>query len=575
MASTRALRVIVQGFRAVLHSLPLSWRKWLRSQHGLLRLYKATLHKSQLFYGELAPKKNLARYAKVLREQQRVMKQWHADHIDESVNVVVLCVGKIPLDASLKELQSNPQVNCVYVIHDSRDLDAIDNIVFVDSPQAVAVDKPVLVLRSGEALVPEAISTFLQHIQADIDLISCDTDVCDSEGKSLQPQCFPQWDPDLQLATGYLQTGVLINNATLLPSMLEHVLLYQHALGLASWLASYAFSKTTTIKHLPFTLLHMPDERQEPWGDYLSSSIDRLQWPIVIEKSTNTSVVSIQWPKNDEPLVSIIIPTRNGKELVDVCISSILSKTDYSNFEILLIDNQSDEQESLEYFAALEANEPRVRVLQYDLPFNYSAINNFAVEHAKGSVLAFVNNDIEVISENWLSSMVRHAQRSEIGCVGAKLFYPNKRIQHAGVVLGYGGGAGHAHKHYPDYHPGYLNRLIATHRYSAVTAACLVMRKALFDTVSGFNETSLAVAFNDVDLCLKVDALGYRNLYCAEAMLFHHESISRGDENTPEKRKRFEKELSYLQSQWAHVIANDPAYNPNLTLRQENFAIRE
>jgi GT2 family glycosyltransferase len=171
--------------------------------------------------------------------------------------------------------------------------------------------------------------------------------------------------------------------------------------------------------------------------------------------------------------------------------------------------------------------------------------------------------------------MVGHAIRSDIGCVGAKLLYPDDRIQHAGVVLGYGGGAGHAHKCFPRYHPGYQNRLIASHNFSAVTAACLLVKKADYLAVGGFNDKDLTVAFNDVDFCLRVLQLGRRNLYCAEAVLYHHESISRGLDDTHAKRARFAKELQYLQTNWQSYITHDPAYNPNLTLRHENFSIKQ
>ena len=185
-----------------------------------------------------------------------------------------------------------------------------------------------------------------------------------------------------------------------------------------------------------------------------------------------------------------------------------------------------------------------------------------------------INNDIEVISPEWLTYMVGHVMRDDIGCVGAKLLYSDGRIQHAGVVLGYGGGAGHAHKYFPRYHPGYLKRLAATQNYSAVTAACLLVKRSHFGAVGGLDEENLAVAFNDVDFCLRVRELGVRNLYCAEAELYHHESVSRGLDISPEKAARFNRELEYLQTKWSHVIKHDPAYNPNLTLKRENFALK-
>jgi GT2 family glycosyltransferase len=260
--------------------------------------------------------------------------------------------------------------------------------------------------------------------------------------------------------------------------------------------------------------------------------------------------------------------------LVKACINSILNKTLYNNFEIILVDNNSDDPLCLEYFRVLNAH-PKIRVLSYPKPFNYSAINNFAVKHARGEVVGLINNDIEVISSSWLDYMVSLVQFADVGCVGAKLLYGDGRIQHAGVVMGYGGGAGHAHKYFPRWHHGYLNRLAATNEFSAVTAACLLVKKKDYLAVDGLNECDLTIAFNDVDFCLKVLQLGKRNIYCAEAELYHHESISRGADNTKEKQLRFANELKYLQDSWKNYIENDPAYNSSLTLSRENFALKE
>jgi GT2 family glycosyltransferase len=338
-------------------------------------------------------------------------------------------------------------------------------------------------------------------------------------------------------------------------------------------LASLALSKETIkVAHVPFPFVQVSaliDEIQqlEEVGQCINN-IPNARAETDKERKFN----KVLW-KSTNPLVSLIIPTKNGKALVKACIESILEKTTYSNYEILLIDNGSDEEESIEYFKYLDTLE-KVTVLEYPAPFNYSAINNFGVKHANGSMLGLINNDIEVISPDWLTYMVGQAERESIGCVGAKLLYSDTRIQHAGVVLGYGGGAGHAHKNFPRFHSGYLNRINATSNYSAVTAACLLVKKSLFDEVGGLNEQDLSVAFNDVDFCLKVKELGVQNVYCAEAELFHHESVSRGLDISPEKAARFNRELEYLRNTWANYIANDPAYSPNLTLKRENFSIK-
>lgn len=272
------------------------------------------------------------------------------------------------------------------------------------------------------------------------------------------------------------------------------------------------------------------------------------------------------------PLVSLIIPTKDKKTLLQACISSILEKTDYPNYEILVVDNGSTEQSAITYLKEISEHD-KITVLDYSKPYNYSAINNFAIKQAAGEVIALVNNDVEVIAPNWLSLMAGHALRPEIGCVGAKLYYPNERIQHAGVILGLGGVAGHAHKYFRRSHHGYFSRLMLTQNVSAVTAACLLVRKSVYEEVGGLNDKDLAIAFNDVDFCLKVREKGYLNLFEPRAELYHHESISRGKEDTPEKRRRFRSEVEYMKSYWGDVLFTDPYYSPHLSLKTEDFSI--
>jgi GT2 family glycosyltransferase len=270
------------------------------------------------------------------------------------------------------------------------------------------------------------------------------------------------------------------------------------------------------------------------------------------------------------PLASIIIPTRNGQKLVRQCIESIRAKTTYAPYEIVLVDNGSDDPAALAYFRSLQ-DAGTVRLLADPRPFNFSRLNNEAAREARGDYLVFLNNDIEVITPDWLSEMVSHAQRPEIGAVGARLWYPNDTIQHAGLVL-VAGLAAHAHHGRKRGDHGYFSRASLIQSISAVTAACLCVRRAVFEQVGGFDET-LAVAFNDVDLCLRIQAAGYRNLYTPYAELYHHESASRGYEDTPEKMARFQKEADILRARWMPVLMNDPYYNPNLTLTGEPFTL--
>lgn len=282
----------------------------------------------------------------------------------------------------------------------------------------------------------------------------------------------------------------------------------------------------------------------------------------------------VQWPLPAVlPKVSLLIPTRDRKALTEVAVRSILEKTTYPNYHIVILDNGSVEPETLAFFAAIQQADSRVRVLRYDHPFNYSAINNFGAANSNGEILGLINNDIEVINPDWLTEMVSHAIRPDIGCVGAKLHYSDGRIQHAGVVLGLGGVAGHGHKLYPKDAYGYFARLVCAQNYAAVTAAVLLVRRELFEKVGGLNETDLTVAFNDVDLCLKVMAAGYRNLWTPYAQLYHHESVSRGAEDTPEKQQRFLQEQQYMHNTWGDLLQQDPFYSPHLSKTREDFSI--
>ncbi|QYA03982.1 glycosyltransferase [Rhizobium sp. B21/90] len=272
------------------------------------------------------------------------------------------------------------------------------------------------------------------------------------------------------------------------------------------------------------------------------------------------------------PLVSLIIPTRNGLDLLRQCVTSILEKTTYPAYEIVIIDNNSDDPQTLAYFRDIVAN-PKVRVERDEQVFNYSAINNRAVKLANGDYIALINNDIEVISPDWLSEMMSLATQKGVGAVGARLWYPDDRLQHGGVIIGLGGVAGHAHKLLKRGNPGYFRRAELPQDLSAVTAACLIVKKAIFEEVGGFNEVDLKVAFNDVDFCLKVLAAGYRNVWTPYADLYHHESATRGVEDTPEKVERFNREAGYMYKRWETQTKPDPAYNVNLTLNSEDFSL--
>lgn len=269
------------------------------------------------------------------------------------------------------------------------------------------------------------------------------------------------------------------------------------------------------------------------------------------------------------PRVSLIIPTRNRADLLRAAVRSILEKTEYPDYEIIIVDNQSDEPETFELFDELR-RDPRLSILSYDAPFNYSSINNFAASKASGTIIGLLNNDVEVISPDWLEEMAGHASRPEVGAVGAMLYFPDNTIQHAGVILGFNGVGVHAYADRPRGWVGMMLRARLLQNYSAMTAACLLVRKDVFNQVRGLDER-LKVAYNDIDFCLRIRQAGYLNVWTPYAELYHHESASRGSDLDEAKRQRFDLEVQLMMSRWGSLIRADPAYNPNLASTGNTF----
>jgi len=270
--------------------------------------------------------------------------------------------------------------------------------------------------------------------------------------------------------------------------------------------------------------------------------------------------------------VTLIVPTRDKVELLRGCVEGLRHRTDYPNLEILVVDNNSEEPATFAYFDSLK-DDPRVRVLRCESPFNDSAINNFAAAQATGSILGLIDNDIEVIEPGWLKEMVSHAVRPEVGGVGAKLYDANDTVQHAGLITGIRGIAGHSHKGFLRGDHGYFSRLQLAHNVSSVTAACFILRKEVFDEVGGLDADHLAVAFNDVDLCLRIRDQGYLLVWTPFAELYRLESPSWRRDAAPDKVQRVAGDIEYMQRRWGKRLLEDPYYNPNLTLDSGDFAL--
>ena len=278
--------------------------------------------------------------------------------------------------------------------------------------------------------------------------------------------------------------------------------------------------------------------------------------------------------RDHDPLISIIIPNKDHIEDLKRCMDSIDQKSSYKNYEYIIVENNSTDEKTFQYYKNLEEENPKAHVVYWDKEFNYSAINNYGATFAKGEYILLLNNDTEIINETCLEELLGYCMRSDVGAVGARMYYEDDTIQHAGVVIGFGGIAGHCFVLQPRGTTGYCHRIICAQDYSAVTAACMLVKKSAFDEVGGLTE-ELAVAFNDIDFCMKLREAGYLIVYNPYAELYHYESKSRGLEDTPEKVARFNKEMQIFERRWPDILRNgDPYYNPNLTLKSQDFSLR-
>ncbi len=339
--------------------------------------------------------------------------------------------------------------------------------------------------------------------------------------------------------------------------------------------------KSEHIWHIPKVLYHKRDSQKSIEGSNESARVvkmhlERCQQNCSVNLLDDVKVCKVKYFYTEEPLVSVIIPNKDHVIDLKRCIHSLYEVSEYSNIEIIIIENGSIEKKTFSYYTSLTERYDNIKIITWNesKEFNYSALNNYGVKSAKGEYLLFLNNDTRIINKGCISEMVSHAVRKEVGAVGAKLYYPDGTIQHAGVIVGMGGIAGHAFCGEAHHATGYFSRIQCTQNCSAVTAACMMMPKALFDEVGGFDE-KLKVAFNDVDLCMKIRKKGKLIVYTPYAELYHYESKSRGGEDTEEKLLRFYREVHYFEKKWEQELkAGDPYYNMNLTLDKNDFSLR-
>ena len=434
---------------------------------------------------------------------------------------------------------------------------------------------------SCDALMVVALTILLEQP----DVIYSDENLIDIRGKEQAVHYKPDFSPDLLFSHNYI-THLMISRKSLFDRVGGFS---RQCSGAQDYdLVLRLTEQTQRIAHIPQVLYHWRivegSTAENPESKRYADTAGRLALERAMERRKIRGEVlatdklffyRVRRKLLSEPLVSIIIPFKDQPELLRQCIETILQKSVYQNYEILGIDNNSCQEETKAIKEGLLRDDQRVRFFEYTAEFNYSRINNFAVEHARGSHLVFMNNDIKVITPEWIESLLEHSQRKDVGAVGGKLYYADETIQHAGLIIGIGGSAGHAHKHFPAHSPGYFNRLMCVQNVSAVTGALLMIETEIFHEVSGFDDENLPIAFNDVDLCLKVLAKGYLNIFTPYCEAWHYESISRGYEDTEEKQTRFSGERAFFRSQWQKFIhQGDPYYNPNLTLDKEDFSVK-
>ena len=432
-------------------------------------------------------------------------------------------------------------------------------------------------LEPGDEVAHQALFELVARLQSDpdLDVVYSDEDSLDFIGRRTEPLFKPDWSPDLLLSTNYLQRfGIFRRNR------ISEIGAFAADAGRAQ---PYDFvlrltEHTTRIAHVPKVLYH---SRHQPTVDdmlarrrasrddsrVIVSALARRRSPgrtTPLYARRGPRCYATRFDLQQHPLVSIIIPTKDKQPLLETTLKSIWKLTDYDNYEIIVVDNQSTDPDAVRYLASLP---PRCQVYQWSKPFNYSALNNFGVQHARGEQLLFLNNDVEVIQFDWLTAMLEHAQRPEVGAIGARLLYADGSIQHAGVVVGINRVAANAFRSWPGEANGSVRLADLTRNTSAVTGACMMVPRRIFDEVGGFDE-NLRVVLNDVDLCLKIRERGYLVVYTPHALLYHYEGSSRGRLHPPPDEKVFEK-------RWNEFLdRGDPYYNPNLTDKHDDWRIK-
>jgi GT2 family glycosyltransferase len=507
---------------------------------------------------------------------QSVENQWYENWElcivdDKSSNVQTL--------KYLKSIQ-NPKIKVCYS-SDNQGISAASNMTL-----SMAKGDYIALMDHDDELTPDALCEVVKAINNQpADFIYSDEDKLELDGTYCEPHFKPNYSPDMFLSQNYLSHLGVIKK-----ELVDRVGGFTVGLEGAQDYDLYlkVLEHTDKIVHIPKVLYHwrkIPgstaavfDDKsyaQDAGASALTKAMLRRELAAEVVGGKYPGTYRVKYAFSALPLVSIIIPFKDKPDLLKMCIESILEKSSYSNFEIIGISNNSDEEETFAEMERLKTLDNRISFFEHNVPFNFSEINNYAVNnHANGEHVLLLNNDIEISSPDWIESLLEFSQREDVGAVGGKLYYPDGNLQHAGIIIGISGVAGHSHKHQDGNHHGYFSRPNIVQNLSAVTGACLMVKKGIYEEVGGLDADNLKIAFNDVDFCLRIREKGFLNVFTPYCEAYHHESISRGHEITEEQQTRFNKEVKYMMHRHAGVLeSGDPYYNRQLTLHHEDFSL--
>ena len=540
--ATRARSIVWLSFRVHADALRIDPAAYIKAAIWRLRGLKV---RARNRWSALAGRSRHAYSLWILRDEPKVFAEIEVGCRSAPIIPVIDCRdGEAGLDATLASVQRAGGSTRPVLLggKNAGDLAVAEHPRDLANLMDAEGDSWVCPMFPGDTLAADALAIYwtAARLSPATNIIYSDDDLSDGGGGRREPHFKPDWNPELYAHHDFMTGSSIVRISRDMASSLP-------GLGWAESLVKAGVGAGGVPLHLPY-ILHHRISRPEPK---------------VPEISPGTS--------SSMPSVSVIIPTRNQLSLLQNCLSG-LANAQYDGLEIIIVDNGSDDRDVLEYLRQLEAS--GVTVMRRPGPFNYSALNNAAAQQSNGEFLCFLNNDVEMLEPNWLDFLIRQAVRPELGAIGARLLYPDMSIQHAGVVIGVGGGAGHAHRFEPDGSPGYFRRSRLPQFVTAVTAACMVVAKHKFAAVGGFDEQEFPVAFNDVDLCLKLNAKGWQTFYEPRAALIHHESKSRGPDLATDKRTRFAGELSALKRKWRTDRRRDPFHHPQLSAFCEQFVIQ-